>query len=136
MSHAHAVLRRRARKAGWQTSRHAHYFKGKLKGAAMKARGRGRYHPESDVDLREHLRQVIHSLPVPTGDVTVDVCAGRASLRGQVARSVDQQIIRAAVGKVPGVTGVDDYMHLPGSPAPNKVAVLNISPSHNGPRGF
>lgn len=43
----------------------------------MKAAGHGRYQPESDVVLRERLRQVIRILPVATCDVNVDVCAAR-----------------------------------------------------------
>jgi hypothetical protein len=133
-SHTRAALRRRARRARDGTSRQAHFLQGRLKGAAMRAAGHGRYHPGSDVDLREHLRQVIHSLPVSTGDVTVDVCAGRASLRGQVDSPEDQQLIRTAVAKCPGVDDVDDFLHLPGTPAPNKLAVLNVT-AQNGAGG-
>lgn len=133
-SHSQAVVRGAVRRAGGETSRHAHRLEGRLKGVAMRASGHGRYHPASDVDLREHLRQVIHSLPVPTSDVNVDVCAGRASLRGQVACLEHQRLICAAVARCPGVEAVDDFLHLPGMPAPNKLAALTVS-NHNGQVG-
>lgn len=130
-SHSQAVVRGAVRRAGTRTSRHAHHLEGRLKGAAMRASGHGRYHPASDVDLREHLRQVIRSLPVPTCDVNVDVCDGRASLRGQVECPEHQKLIRNEVARCPGVEEVDDFLHLPGMPAPNKLAALSLS-KHNG----
>jgi hypothetical protein len=121
-SQARAAPRRRIRQTVHQSERRAHYVQGRLRGAAVKARGGGSYHPESDADLREHLRQVIRSLAIPTGDVTVDAAKGIATLRGQVRSDHDQAALRAAVAAVPGVTNVEDFMHLPGMMAPNKAA--------------
>lgn len=126
-SHTRAVLRSMARQAGGKTSRHTRYLEGRLKGAAMKGAGHGRYQPESDADLREHLRQVIRSLPVASSDVNVDVCAGKASLRGQVQHFQDREFICGAVAGVPGVEEVEDFLHLPGEAAPNKMAVLGLN---------
>ncbi len=127
VSHLEGVVRRRVRRTTTETKQHAHYLEGRLKGVVARARGEGRYHPESDVDLREHLRQVIHSLPVPTSDVTVDAVAGKATLRGQVRSSEEQAEIRKAVAAVPGVREVEDFLHLPGTVAPNKAGVLRVS---------
>lgn len=93
-------------------------------GKVRTATGAGTFHPESQADLREHLRQVVRSLPFPTTAVTVDVDNGRASLRGQVESLEQQSRIRQAVREVDGVTEVEDYTYLPGEPPPNKVDAL------------
>jgi hypothetical protein len=127
VSHMEGVVRRRVRRTTSETKREAHYLEGRLKGVVARARGQGHYHPESEVDLREHLRQVIHSLPVPTTDVTVDVAKGKVSLRGQVHTPEQQAQIRRAVTAVPGVSQVEDFLHLPGTVAPNKAEALRVS---------
>lgn len=125
-SHAEGVVRRRTRSVAREAEGQVHYLQGVLKGKIVKARHGGQYHPESDVDLREHLRQVIHTLPIPTMDVNVDVAEGVATVRGQAASEDDRQRITEAVRKVPGVTKIVDYTHLPGTEAPNKAAVLHV----------
>jgi hypothetical protein len=131
MSHAGGVVRQGQRRASRRAGRQARHIEGRLKGAAMRASGKGRYHPESDADLREHLRQVIRSLPVPTGDVTVDVSAGRAALRGQIELPEHRLLIRSEVAKVCGVRAIESYLHLPGTPAPNKYASRNVVVAHD-----
>jgi hypothetical protein len=125
-SQAEARIRRGTRSVVSETGGQVHYYEGVLKGKVAKARHAGRYHPESDVDLREHLRQVIRTLPVPTTDVNVDVAKGVATLRGQVSTEDDRLRITSAVEDVPGVSKVVDYIHLPGIDAPNKAAVLHV----------
>lgn len=88
--------------------------------------GPGQCNPESQMDLREHLRQVIHSLPARTTDVTVDVRDGVVALRGQVDSQADRDAVRAAVREVNGVRQVEDFMHLPGEEPPNKAEVLQL----------
>jgi BON domain len=126
VSHAEGRVRRAARSVVSETEGEVHYLQGVLKGKVVRARHGGRYHPESDVDLREHLRQVIHTLPVPTTDVNVDAAAGVATLRGQVATEGDRLLITNAVREVPGVAKLVDYTHLPGTDPPNKAAVLHL----------
>jgi hypothetical protein len=127
VSHLEGVTRRKVRRTATGTRREAHYLEGRLKGVVARARGQGHYHPESEVDLREHLRQVIHSMPVPTTDVTVEVARGRATLRGQVETLDQQAQIRDAVAAVRGVEEVEDFLHLPGTVAPNKASVLRVT---------
>jgi len=97
----------------------------RLQGAVARARGAGHYHPESEVDLREHLHQVIASLDFPTRDVNVEVVKGVATLRGQLATGDQELIVISEVKKVPGVNQVQSFLHLPGTPAPNKEASLH-----------
>jgi hypothetical protein len=63
--------------------------------------------------------QVFKDPSIPKGDINVMVVDGKAVLRGQVA---EPQIgaIEAAVRKVVGVKEVENLLHTPGTPAPNK----------------
>jgi BON domain len=94
----------------------------RIEGAVIRARGGGRFHPESDVDLREHLRQVIATIDFSTRDVNVEAVKGVATLRGQVESIEQEDRLIAAVDRVPGVFSVRSFLHLPGTPAPNKEA--------------
>jgi BON domain len=97
----------------------------RLEGAVIRARGGGRFHPESDVDLREHLRQVIANVDFSTRDVNIEAVKGVATLRGQVETADQQDRLVVEVEKVPGVVSVRSFLHLPGAPAPNKEPSLH-----------
>lgn len=120
---AGAVGRRMARRGDARVR----YMGGRLEGVGARARGAGGYRPESEADLREHLRQVIADLDVPTTDVNVDVAGGTATLRGEVQRPEWKEAVELAVAETPGVEGVESYLHLPGTEAPNKAAALRAS---------
>jgi osmotically-inducible protein OsmY len=62
----------------------------------------------------------------PKGDVNVDVVQRVVELRGQVATRELIAELTDLASKVPGVVGVHSYLHLPGTPAPNKAEVLAI----------
>jgi hypothetical protein len=126
---AKAAGRHQIHRVVGDSERQARYLRGRAKGAVIRATGGGQYHPESDVDLREHLRQVIHSLPMRDLAVNVDVAKGVATLRGQVGSVSEQSGVRAAVAAVPGVVRVEDLTHLPGDPAPNKASALGVHAS-------
>jgi len=102
----------------------------RIEGAVIRARGGGRFHPESDVDLREHLRQVIATVDFSTKDVNVEAVKGVATLRGQVETVQQQNRLIVEVEGVPGVVSVRSYLHLPGAPAPNKEPSRH--PAENG----
>jgi hypothetical protein len=110
-----------------QHERAARYEAGVHAGEAARARGAGRYHPHSDTDLHEHLRMVLANLDVPTSAVNVEVVEGLVRLRGQVADGGQAAAVLTAVASVPGVSRVEDLLHLPGRPAPNKAAALAAS---------
>lgn len=121
-----AVLPRMVRKTAARTRSEERYLMQRLEGAMAEVRGGGRFHPESEVDLREHLRQVIHTMRLPGRPVNVDVCEGTVTLRGQVASADVRSQILAAVGGVDGVDRIVDYTHLPGQVAPNKASTLEV----------
>jgi hypothetical protein len=119
---AEGLVRRNARHMVRRTEAEQRYLMGRLEGVMAQARGRGQFHPESEVDLREHLRQVIRSLPVKEHLVNVDVCGGVVTLRGEVADEEQRARLLDAVRRVQGVGELKDLTHLPGQPAPNKEA--------------
>jgi len=75
-----------------------------------------------DLTLLDRVESQVFSDPtIPKGDINVMVVDGRAVLRGQVSQP---QIgaIEAAVRKVVGVKDVENLLHPPGTPAPNKAS--------------
>ena len=125
VAHARGLARRAFRRAARRTSAQERQLVHRLEGTVATARGRGQFHPESEVDLREHLRQVIRTMHLPGAEVSVDVEKGAASLRGQIETEDDRQRILDAVRPVEGVERIEDFMHLPGVVPPNKAAVIS-----------
>ena len=73
-----------------------------------------------DLTLLDRVESEVFRDPaIPKSDINVMVVEGRAVLRGQVP---EPQIgaIEAAVRKVVGVKDVENLLHSPGTPAPNK----------------
>jgi len=79
-------------------------------------------HRIDDVDdvtlARKVETEIFRSADAPKGDVSVDVQAGIANLRGTVAD--DEWIARLGddAKKVDGIKGVNNLLHRPGTPAP------------------
>ena len=101
-----------------QAATTASYAASKAKGAVAEATP-SRTGDLDDVSLARKVETEIFRAPdAPKGDVSVDVQAGVASLRGEVA---DQQWITRLgedAEKVDGVKGVNNLLHPPGTPAP------------------
>jgi osmotically-inducible protein OsmY len=75
-----------------------------------------------DLTLLDRVESEIFRDPsIPKGDINLMVVDGRAVIRGQVS---EPQIgaIEAAVRKVVGVKDVENLLHTPGTPAPNKAS--------------
>lgn len=92
---------------------------------------RGRYHrvvhrlfaPEphelDDVDLAHKVETVLFRDPsVPKGRISVNAERGVVFLRGEILEGDVIRDVEAAVRRIPGVHGVANLLHLPGSPAP------------------
>jgi len=56
----------------------------------------------------------------PKDRINADVVDGRLTLRGQLDSEAEIRTVIQASGEVPGVVEVVSYLHLPGTPAPNK----------------
>jgi osmotically-inducible protein OsmY len=57
---------------------------------------------------------------VPKGEINVNAENGVVSLRGQVERPEVVDTLEGRVLKVPGVRGVENLLHTPGTPPPNR----------------
>lgn len=73
---------------------------------------------------------------IPHGKFNLDVEGTTAVLRGQLDSADQMAKIEAAVARVPGVTGVRSFLHVPGTPAPNKAAALAASAEAAHPTGW
>jgi hypothetical protein len=60
-------------------------------------------------------------------DVVVNVVNGIVELRGELATPEEIDGLIREVKNVPGVRGVESYLHLPNTPAPNKESALHVS---------
>jgi hypothetical protein len=61
---------------------------------------------------------------VKAGEIHVDAYEGCVTLRGQLEHDDEIRRIVVATGRIEGVTQVRSYLHLPGTPPPNKAEAL------------
>jgi osmotically-inducible protein OsmY len=59
--------------------------------------------------------------------INVNVVGGIVELRGEQAAQGDIDRLVQAVKGIPNVKGVHNYLHLPGTPAPNKESAIEAS---------
>lgn len=85
-------------------------------------------HPYRAVDDRTFLDHVETELlghpDVPKGRINVDVEKGVVVLRGQLDSPDQIALVERRVRAIPGVRGVTSFLHVAGTPAPNKAAAL------------
>lgn len=78
-----------------------------------------------DATLAQKVRSEVIGRPgMRAGGIIVDAQDGCVTLRGQVKHAEDIRRLEKAVRKVPGVADVMSYLHLPETPAPNKLEAL------------
>jgi hypothetical protein len=99
------------------------YAAGKAKGAVATATprvpGTHRLDDADDVTLARKVETEIFRAPdAPKGDVSIDVQAGVAYLRGVVADDAWIQRLEDDAKKVDGIKGVKNLLHRPGTPVP------------------
>jgi osmotically-inducible protein OsmY len=116
------VLRDRAlaggRRLARRASRRAQYLEGKAEGAIHQATSRPR--PVADDQaLADRVRSEVFRRPdAPKGSVNVGVVDRVVFLRGEVANEHELTRLLDDARRVPGVVRVENFLHLPGSPAP------------------
>jgi len=77
--------------------------------------------PADDLTLRDRVESEVFGNPdVPKGRINLDVQSGVVTVRGQVDNALQIAAIERVVLKVPGVQGVENLLHVNGTPAPNK----------------
>lgn len=110
----------RGRRAASDIQQQARFYEGRLKGVRARADGLGELHPEDDHLVKQGVQQRLARTGVDTTDVVIDVTDGVVGLRGRVPSPEQLEKVQAEAAAVPGVTGVESWLHLPGTPAPNK----------------
>ena len=77
--------------------------------------------PADDLTLRDRVESEVFRNPdLPKGQINIDVESGVVTIRGQVDNAFQIANVEKAVMKVPGVAGVENLLHVDGTPAPNK----------------
>lgn len=115
------------RRAGRRIGRKGRWLEGKAHGLRMKAT-----HPvEQPKDLDDAtLAHKVESEILrgrDKGRVSVNAEDGIVVLRGEVDTPEQMNQIAQAVLRLPEVTGVENLLHLPGEPAPNKAQAREVS---------
>ncbi len=115
------------RRTGRRVSRKGRWLGGKAYGLRMKAT-----HPvEHAKDLDDAtLAHKVESEVLGGSDygrISVNAEDGIVVLRGEVDTAEQMNAIAETVMAVPGVTGVENLLHLPGEPAPNKAPAQEAS---------
>jgi hypothetical protein len=76
--------------------------------------------PADDLTLRDRVEsEVFRSGDLPKGQINLDVESGVVTIRGQVENAFQIASVEKAVMKVPGIVGVENLLHVDGTPAPN-----------------
>lgn len=117
----------KARRSRQRADAQLRYAEGRLEGVAAKARGAGEMTPADDIDVVQGIKQHLSTLDLRTDGVVVDVNDGVAGLRGEVDDPDGLKKVEVEVSTVPGVQEVRSWLHLPGTPAPNKERALRAS---------
>jgi osmotically-inducible protein OsmY len=81
-----------------------------------------------DTTLRDRVESEIFRNPQTSREhINVNVVGGIVELRGEQATQGDIDRLVQAVKGIPNVKGVHNYLHLPGTPAPNKESAIEAS---------
>jgi osmotically-inducible protein OsmY len=92
---------------------------GQTKGAVTSAIPGTGLKDADDVTLARKVEtEIFRSADAPKGDVSVDVQAGVAYLRGEVADDSWRARLADDASHVDGIKGVENLLHPPGTPAP------------------
>lgn len=77
--------------------------------------------PADDLTLRDRVEsEVFRNTELPKGQINIDVESSVVTIRGQVDNAFQIASVEKAVMNVPGVAGVENLLHVNGTPAPNK----------------
>lgn len=115
-----------SRRAAREAERRAEYARGQAEG--LRHVGTPESEPENDPTLTAKVEsEVLSRLNYPKGDISVNSVEGIVELRGMCENQDQIDDLEQQVRKVTGVVDVHNYLHLTGTPAPNKSDVLKRS---------
>lgn len=120
---AESLIRRRQAEADRQARHEANVSVGHV----VEAHGGGVTRPEDDVEVVRAVKQAFSGLDVDTHDVTVESVDSVVTLRGQLTSRDAVAAVEQAASGAPGVVELRSFLHLPGTPAPNKASSLRAS---------
>jgi hypothetical protein len=84
--------------------------------------------PVDDVVLVDRVRAVLfREHDFPKGRISIDAVNGSVALRGEVERYEQVDQIESIVWGIPGVTDVENLLHMAGTPAPNTITAIEAS---------
>ncbi len=84
--------------------------------------------PADDLTLLDRILSEIYTDPaMPKGKFSVDVVRGVTVLRGELPNQAVVDRVTAAVAAVDGVTAIKSLLHVPGTPAPNKLEAIQAA---------
>jgi len=116
------MAKSRIRRAGQEAGRQARWRRGQLSGAVYEATHQVPAQPEvDDKTLAQRVRsELFADQSVPKGQIDIDVEEGVVVLRGQLDQPKQISEVERRVRRIAGVREVDNLLHPPGKPAPNK----------------
>jgi osmotically-inducible protein OsmY len=99
----------------------ASHVANQAKGAAKSVTPSGtRLEDPDDVTLARKVEtEIFRAADAPKGNVSVEVQAGVATLRGEVEEQAWVERLGDEAGHVEGIQGVQNLLHTPGTPAPD-----------------
>jgi osmotically-inducible protein OsmY len=120
-----SLLRRGTREAG----RRVEYAGGQAYGIVQERVPHRRDNPSpDDATLRDRVEsEVFRDQRIPKGQINVNVAEGIVELRGELTGQGDIDYVVECVRLVPDVKEIHNYLHLPGTPAPNEEEALKAS---------
>lgn len=84
--------------------------------------------PAEGSTLLDRVESELYSDPtIPHGRISFDVVESTVTLRGQMDSVAEMARVEEAVRRIPGVAHVKSFLHMPGTPAPNKIPALVAS---------
>ena len=105
--------------------RSARHLAAEADGSFQRLTHRHPYHAVDDRAFLDHVETELFRLPeIPKGRINLDVEKGVLVLRGQLDTPEQIALVEQRVFAIEGVEGVASYLHLPGTPAPNKASAL------------
>jgi hypothetical protein len=114
-----AFSRRKAR----ALERQASFQRGRAEGLVQRVRHRGEP-PADDRALADRVRTEVLRRDPGHAQLSVDAVDGVVAVRGEVPDLETAMDVERRIKAIPGVTGVDNLLHTPGEPAPNKADAL------------
>lgn len=118
-----SAVRRDLRAVERQASRQ----RGRLTGVAHRMSNRSEAPPATGRVLVDKVRsEVLGRHPAIAHQINIDAVDGMVTLRGEADDPAAVDELMDAVRKVPGVCGVESFVHRPGEPAPNKAPARKV----------